>query len=160
MKLVYIRLCCFVVVILCSATLRANEAATLPVIDDLQQFSAIAKQRNVPILIFFSMTDCAFCQIIRDEYLLPMQSRKTESERILIGELLIDAYNYVGDFNGKLVSADNIGMRYMADLSPTLVFVNHKGEELAERIIGFKGRDYYDTTLEHAIKQSIKKNSQ
>jgi thioredoxin-related protein len=137
----------------------ANETAALPVIKNLQQFSEIAEKRDVPILILFSMEDCEWCEIIRSEYLLPMQSRKEDRSRILMGELFIEAHNYVRDFDGKLISADNIGLRYMADLSPTLVFVDAEGNELVKRIIGFKGRDYYDHVLDNAIKQSIKKIS-
>jgi len=149
-----------VLLALFSSFAYANRDASIPVIKDLQQFSKIAEDRNVPILIMFSMDDCTFCKLIRSEYLSPLQNRDEEAKQILIGEISIESYNYVRDFNGQLISADNLGLRYSADLSPTIVFVDAKGNELVERMVGFKGRDYYDLELANAIRQSIKKLSQ
>jgi len=130
------------------------------VINDLQKISQQAKTRNTLIMILFSVEDCEFCEIVREEYLQPMQNNEEDRKRIIIGEISIEDYNTVRDFNGKPVGADILGMRYSADFSPTVVFVNFKGEELVKRIVGFKGHDYYGYALENAIKKSIVKTSQ
>ena len=157
------KVCYFVFVVLvslASSFVYADKDASIPVIKDLQKFSKIAEHRKVPILILFSMEGCAFCKVIRSEYLIPMQNRKEEAKQILIGEISIESYNYVRDFNGKLISADNLGLRYSADVSPTIVFVDAQGNELVKRMVGFKGWDYYDLELSKAIQLSIKKLSQ
>lgn len=138
----------------------ADEPVSVPVINDLQQFSAKARSRNMPMLVLFSIEDCQFCEVIRSEYLTPMLNREDDRQQMLIGEIVIENYNYVRDFSGESFSADNLGMKYSIDFSPTLVFFDAHGNELAERMIGFKGRDYYDLDLDNAIAQSIKKFSQ
>jgi len=147
-------LCLFV------STAHASQNELSIVISDLQKTSQLAKARNVPIMILFSIEDCEFCEIVREEYLQPMQNREEDRSRIIIGEISIEDYNTVRDFNGKSVGADVLGMRYSADFSPTVVFIDFKGKELVKRIVGFKGHDYYGYALNSAINQSIKKLSQ
>jgi thioredoxin-related protein len=137
-----------------SAAYASQDAPTLS-ISDLQQLAKTAKHNNMPILILFSIEGCEFCEFVVSEYLQPMRVIEEDRKRILIGEISIEDYNYVRDFNGQIISADKLGMRYAADFSPTVVFIDAQGNELAERIVGFIGRDYYDLALGKAIQQSI-----
>ena len=138
-------------------TVSAEEEPLVPVIKNLQEFAKAAKKRNVPILILFSMDYCEYCEIVRDDYLQP---RHSFENNILIGEVLNESYNYIHDFDGDLVSAEDIGDRYSADFSPTLVFVDSKGNRLIKHLTGFNGHDFYDHRLDAAIQRSIKKLTQ
>lgn len=122
---------------------------------DLQAVGQEARQRQLPILIMFSREGCPYCDVVREEFLKPMLRSGDYIDRVIILEIHSDGYTPLRDFNGQMISADALAHRYRAGFAPTVVFLNHQGKELAERLIGITTRDFYGGFLDEAIEASL-----
>ncbi len=136
---------------------EADEFEPLPIIRDMRDEAKQAEQRQLPILILFSMRLCEFCAFIRQEYLMPRMKNPDFANKIIFREIQTESYKYLRDFNGEIIGADKMAMRYKADLTPTLVFINSKGEQLVNKIVGITNRSYYEAELDTNIDQAYKK---
>ncbi len=127
---------------------------------DLYQIGAQARERQLPILIMFSMHGCPYCDIVREEFLKPMLISGEYRERVIIREIHSDSFDELRDFDGQAISAEDLAHRYNASLSPTVVFVDHAGNELAPRMVGVTTVDYYGGYLDEAIEASLQRMRQ
>ena len=122
---------------------------------DLQAVSQEARQRQLPILIMFSRQGCPYCDVVREEFLKPMLRSGDYKDRVIMLEIHSDSYAQLRDFNGQMIGAEALAQRYRASFAPTVVFLNHQGKELVERLIGITTRDFYGGFLDEAIDQSL-----
>lgn len=136
---------------------EADELTPLPIIRDLRDEAKLAEQHQIPILILFSMRLCEFCAFIRQEYLIPRMQNPNLADKIVFREIQTESYKYLRDFNGEVIGADKLALRYKADLTPTLVIIDSKGEQLVNNIVGITNRSYYEAELDASIKQAYKK---
>lgn len=137
-------------------------AETLPevqvrLVTDLRADGRLARQRQVPILIMFSMTHCPYCVVVREEFLKPMLRNPDYADRVIIREIHTDDYGTLRDFDGQPVTADELAHRYHASLAPTVVFLDADGRELAKRLVGITTVDYYGGFLDEAIDSSLQR---
>ena len=72
-------------------------------------------------------------------------------------ELLIDKGLNITDFNGQQIEAKAFSDRYGVRLTPTLLFLDAKGHELTQRIVGVSTIEYFSFYLETAIDQAREK---
>ncbi|NNF97311.1 MAG: thioredoxin fold domain-containing protein [Halobacteria archaeon] len=154
LKLIGIALCLFAV--------TAVQAEILPYVKvrevtDLQVVGQEARVRKLPILIMFSIRDCPYCDVVREEFLKPMLRSGDYTDRVIMLELYSDSYARVRDFNGELISAGELIHRYKAGFAPTVVFLDSQGNEQAERLIGITTRDFYGGFLDESIDESLQR---
>lgn len=116
-----------------------------------------AATKRLPILIMFSMKKCPYCELIREDFLKPMLRSGDYTNKVIIREIHSDSYATVRDFNGIDISVEELTHRYGASLSPTLVFLDHKGRELSKKMIGITTVHYYGGYLDDAIDASYKR---
>jgi len=131
-------------------------APSLQTVKDMRQLKQYSAARDVPVLLLFTAEDCVYCEAIRQNYLIPMSQSGKYQNRILIRQLYIDEYSLVRDESGELVGGDRISRHYAVDITPTILFINAQGQEVAERIVGLSGADYFDKTLDTAIQIASK----
>ena len=141
-------------------TVASVQAEVLPYVKvreptDLQAVAQEARQRQLPILIMFSSEGCPYCDVVREEFLKPMLRSGDYTDRVIMLEIHSDSYAPIRDFYGQMISADALAHRYRAGFAPTVVFLNHQGKELAERLIGITTRDFYGGFLDEAIEESL-----
>ncbi|MET0123157.1 MAG: thioredoxin fold domain-containing protein [Candidatus Thiodiazotropha sp. 6PLUC9] len=141
--------------LVCSVNADQNR---FPVADDLYKLGAEAEKRELPILLLISQYHCEYCERIKREVLQPMQTNKDFQNRVLVGELMIDAGEKVVDFQGKQVESAAFSQRYGVFVTPTLLFLDNQGREAAERILGINTLDYLVFYIEDAIEKATKKS--
>lgn len=151
-----------IVAVLCLLTMTAVQAEILPYVKvreatDLQAVGHESRVRKLPILIMFSMRDCQYCDVVREEFLKPMLRSGDYVDRVIMLELYSDSYTQLRDFNGQLISSSELTQRYKAGFAPTVVFLDSQGKELAERLIGITTRDFYGGFLDEAIDESLQR---
>ena len=132
----------------------AGASNQLPKVTNMQQLGQQALQKNLPILILFSMRGCPYCDFIRDDYLIPMLDDPAYMNKIIIREIYTDSFNTIRDFNSNKVEAMDLAQHYQATLAPTLVFIDGKGRQLVEKMVGVTTPDFYGGYLDRAINQS------
>ncbi len=132
----------------------AVEPVSVPRVTDLQALGAEARERNLPILVMFSAEHCPYCMVVREEFLKPMLRSGDYTDRVIIVEIESDETTLT-DFDGRPIAASDLAQRYAATLSPTVVFLDGEGHELAPRLVGITTVDFYGGYLDQAIDTSL-----
>ena len=150
------RLVIFLIIMLAGSTVFAEtiEGPRVPLTTDLQADAEQAQARGVPLLLMFSLDDCPYCMVVREEFLDPMQLSGDYRDKVLMRVIEMDG-DFVTDFDGQRVSADDLAVRYGASVAPTVVLLDHRGQPLVKRLLGISTPDYYGVYLDAAIKQSL-----
>ena len=123
--------------------------------DNLVTTGNLSRQRQVPILLMVSGIDCTFCASLKEEYLEPMLRNTEYEKKVIIREVIIDDGSDLLDFDGKRISGNDVSLRYNANLTPTLLFIDHQGKELAERVVGYTTPEMYGYYLDRSIDQAL-----
>ncbi|MGD8547566.1 MAG: thioredoxin family protein [Thiohalophilus sp.] len=123
--------------------------------EDLYADARQAEDQNLPLLIMFSQDGCSYCSMVREDFLEPMLKSGDYADKVIIRIVKVDDFSEVRDFDGKLRSASTIATRYRASVTPTVIFVDARGYELAERILGISTPALYGGILDDAIDNSL-----
>jgi len=126
-------------------------------VQNLLREGQVAAEKRLPILIMFSMDQCPYCELIREDFLKPMIRSGDYTDKVIIREVHSDSYATLLDFDGAKISSDELASRYGASLSPTVVFLDHKGQQLNKKMIGITTVHYYGGYLDEAIDASYKR---
>jgi thioredoxin-related protein len=137
-----------------SCTIALADAGRLAPLDDLQQLSMLSKQSQLPILLLVSQYHCGFCDRMKKEVLQPMQMDPAYQNRVLIRELSIDPEGMVTSLDGTRQAASEFISQYNVSLTPTLLFLDATGAEVAERIVGINTVDFLPLYIDDAIDQA------
>ena len=123
----------------------------VPVAEDLQQEGREAKSRQLPIMLTFSADDCGYCEMLEEDFLQPMLLSGKYGERVIIRKLILDDGSSVSDFSGRDIEATQLSSHYRVFVTPTILFIDGEGRELAERIVGINTPELFGGYLEACI---------
>ena len=137
------------------AVLRAE--VSVPMVTDLQSEGKLALKQDLPILLTFTSSICSYCDLLEEDFLQPMLLSGDYGDRVLIRKLVIDAGRSITDFNGKPSTADKLSSRYRVFVTPTLLFVDGNGTELAERILGINTPELFGGYLDDCIDTALER---
>lgn len=127
---------------------------------NVKKESLLAKEKNLPLLILFSMKHCPFCKKIKSDFLIPMLISGDYKDKVIIRELDIDINPHIIGFSEKPESSIDF-TRYMGvSLFPTMVFLDYKGNTLAEKIVGLNTPSLFGGRIDDAIDLANKKLQQ
>lgn len=121
------------------------------VVENLQTIAKIAKEKELPILIFFAAEDCEFCERLESDYLGAMSKSPEYKTRVIIRKFMIDGFAQVSDFNGRRIDAEQLTEKFNVTVTPTLIMLNHQGEKLTKKIVGYNRSGFYGAYLDEAI---------
>ncbi len=138
-------------------TARAGAAPPVPLLNDLQAAAREADEREIPILLSFSAHYCGYCDLLEEEFLQPMLISGDYEDKVLIGKILIDDEQRIRDFTGVSTSGPELADRYRIDLTPTLVLLDGRGDELTHRLVGLTTLDFFGGYLDNAIDEALAK---
>ncbi len=126
----------------------------IPVVSDLGQDARIGRNSNAVILLYFSAPDCRYCMRLEDAVLKPMLRSGDYDKQVILRKVDWRSPLVVNGFSGQRVSLQNLTEHYAVKVTPTLVFVDPKGREVAPRILGFQSPDFFWFYLDRRIEQS------
>lgn len=124
---------------------------------DLKADGSEASEKQVPVLMFFSMEHCPFCNEVEEDYLKPILRNSDYDDKVIIRKIKIDDSNNMRDFSGKEIDAGEFSERYNISMVPTLILVNAKGKKTSPSIVGIANKHYYSAELDLAIDASTQK---
>lgn len=110
-----------------------------------------------PLLLEFAAESCAYCELLEEEFLKPMLRNRDYDQRVTMRKLLLDGGTRLIDFDGKPVSAEKLARRYRVRVTPTLLFLDGRGRELTERMVGINTPDFYGGYLDQALETAAGK---
>ncbi|MBP6405700.1 MAG: thioredoxin fold domain-containing protein [Proteobacteria bacterium] len=135
-----------------SLGLAASAAATgawardsaLPVPASLQVAGRDAAQKGEPLVLLVSLPGCPYCELVRRSYLLPMRAEGLHAWQINV----TDHLQPVRDFAGVPSSGAALARQWQATFTPTVLFFDARGNEIAKRLVGVAVPDFYGAYLD------------
>ncbi len=119
--------------------------------NNFQQLSKEMKEKNLGLVLMLHAEHCPYCILMENEILSPMVKSGEYDKKILIRKLQIDEARDVIDFSGKTVEPSDISGRYNAFLTPTLVFLDHQGNERIKQMVGINTVEMFGAYLDIEI---------
>lgn len=141
----------FVSVLLLYDGSTALAGADVPVGEDLRQDGTVATEQQLPILLAFTAIDCSYCEALEAEFLQPMILGGEYEDRVIIRKVILDNGSSLVDFSGRQRAATSLSDSYRVFVTPTLLFVDAHGRELAGRILGFNTPELFGGYLDNCI---------
>lgn len=129
------------------------QSVKLPFTRDLHADGELARAKNLPIMLVFVAEHCGYCSALEADYIKPMIYSGEYEDKIIIRVLDIDNNDMV-DFAGKTQSSMMVANHLGAYLTPTIMFFDADGKEVAEKIIGYGTPSMFGGMLESAIDSS------
>jgi len=120
----------------------------------LQVDAQTVAEKKLPLVVFVSQHGCEFCHLLREKVLHPMIAAGELQDRIILREVSLDDGFSLGDFDGKNVSGREFADRYGAVVTPTLLFLDGQGREVAEKMVGINNVEYYGFYLDKSIESA------
>jgi thioredoxin-related protein len=127
----------------------------VPVGSDLQADARIADSRRLPILLVFTAIDCAYCELLEEEFLEPMLLGGEYEDRVIIRKIVLDNGSRLTDFSGQRRDATALSDAYRVFVTPTLLFVDGDGMELAARMLGINTVELFGGYLDDCIETAL-----
>ncbi|MCG7899444.1 MAG: thioredoxin fold domain-containing protein [Candidatus Thiodiazotropha lotti] len=127
---------------------------------DLHRVADLAARGELPILLIVSQHHCPFCVRLKEEIIFPMRLSGEYQDSVIMVEILLDSTEMIRDLKGNLVDPGKIGETYDVWVTPTLLFLDHTGREVHQRMLGVNTIEMYshylDASLEAAL-EAVKK---
>jgi len=154
MKSLYKRVLCGCVLLwLSTAVVRAE--IVVPVAENLRHIGEQARAGRLPILLSFSAIHCSYCELLEEEFLRPMLLSGEYDDKIIMRKLLLDNGSPITDFTGNTRAATLLSDHYRVHITPTILFVDADGKEVAERIIGINTLELFGGYLDDCIDTAL-----
>jgi hypothetical protein len=109
----------------------------LPTPTSLREAALAAQSKGEPLVMLVSLPGCVWCELLRRNYLGPMRLEGVHAFQITIN----DKKQVVDNFQGQPSHGANIATAHQAKFTPTLMFFNAQGQEIAKRIEGVASVD-------------------
>jgi thioredoxin-related protein len=123
----------------------------VPIARNLHADSQLAHERRLPILLAFSANECSYCELLEEEFLQPMLLSGDYRDKVIIRKLVLDNGSRLTDFSGQRINATRLSGRYRVTVTPTLLFIDENGSELAERMVGINTPELFGGYLDDCI---------
>jgi len=136
---------------------RADRAIEVRELRNLQLDAQRAERERIPILVAFFASWCEWCERVEQEFLRPMLLSGEYRHQVIIRKLETDGSHDLIGLDGQSITPGRLASRYRASLVPTLIFIDHQGNELAERMVGLTTPEMYGGYIDRAIEQSIER---
>lgn len=158
----FIRMLALPLTLLCALGAAGSAAAagargTLPPPFDLHADGTKAAVRGTPIVFLFSLPGCAFCDVVRQNYLAPLLRDLPEAQQPIIREVQINGNGTFIGFNREHASHQALARSYGARFAPTVVMVDGKGNILTAPIVGGDTAGLYGGYLDNAFGEAARK---
>lgn len=143
------------VFIVMSAMSFADEALNFNGVNIAQYKAETAEDRR-PLLLYVSHTTCGFCKRLDRDVMPAVVNTEQYQQAVVLQKLVWDSATPVNWFDNETLSPDEIVIRYKVRATPTLLFLDTSGNEIAKRIEGYQGPDFYWEYMDRSIEQARK----
>ncbi len=119
----------------------------LPTPASLRDAAWQAQRQCAPLVLLVSLPGCPWCELLRRNYLAPMRKEGLPAFQIVVN----DRQRGVVNLQGQPSTGADIASSYRAQLTPTVLFLNAQGAEIAPRIEGVASADLIGAQLDAAL---------
>lgn len=136
--------------------LPSAQAGNLPVVQDFTLDAKESTKKQAPILVLFMSKTCPYCEIVLQDFLLPMQRDREYDKKVILRQIETGSKDKLIDFNGATTSQSAFAKKHKAWGVPTIIFFDSNGRVLTS-IVGLLTVDFYLAYLDNAINESQEK---
>ena len=137
-----------------SQWLRAERPDLTP-LQDARIEAQLAGSKNLPVLLMFSTEGCPYCELLKEEFLIPMLISGDYTDKVIIREVHISEYDQVIDFSGQSLSMDDFSQHYGVTLFPTMVLIDARGNKLVNNIVGITTPSLFGGIIDDNIDKAL-----
>ncbi|MFL0804854.1 MAG: thioredoxin fold domain-containing protein [Agarilytica sp.] len=109
-----------------------------------------------PLVLYISQTGCLICKRLERDVLSKVLKNNDYLAKISLQKTLWDSPSTVTWINNTQTLPDTIAQHYEIAATPTLLFLDNKGNEIAKRIVGYVNDDFYWDYLDKRIEKAQK----
>ena len=124
-----------------------SKNSLLPLPIDLAQVSRAAAQGGQPLVLMVSLPGCPWCELLRRNYLTPLRAQGLPAFEFMVN----DRSNALRDFQGKNTLPAALASQWKVSITPTLLFFNAQGQEIAPRIEGVASADFVGAVIDERL---------
>lgn len=136
--------------LLLSLTVQASDRLTY--FTDFNTLRASHPESRVLVLLF-SQPECGYCDLVRNEFLLPLQQQ--QRPELVIRELKIPGFDDVRNRDNQWVTPAAFAKSYDINFFPSVQMLDLEGEALGDPLVGISSTDFYGYYLDQALEQAL-----
>ena len=122
----------------------------MPIAKDLKTTANQSPQKVV--VLYFTAEYCMCCQALDRDVLGPVMRSGEYAEIANFRRVKhYEPETKLTDFDGSLVSNQELIQRYKVNVTPTLIFLAPNGHEVASPLVGFLTVDFYGAYLDQSL---------
>ncbi len=129
-----------------AAATTSAAPVTLPTTDSLAESLRQALQLKQPLVVMVSLHGCAFCKVVRENYLQPLRASGLQVVQVDMRE-----QRSMVDFDGRATTQDAWIRQQKVKIAPTVLFYGEHGKELASRLTGAYLPDFYGAYFDEQL---------
>ena len=141
-------------VLFCYFTLLLPAQGALTPATNLLMDAKEARQKNIPILLLFSLEDCPYCHFVKKEVITPMSVLKEYQDKVIVRVIEVDDDKTFYDFYHRARHPKKFAFDYNVNFYPTVVIVDYFGNSLIANTIGVINEEFYWYELDIKIDKS------
>jgi thioredoxin-related protein len=97
-----------------------------------------------------SLPGCPWCELLRRNYLTPLRAEGLPAFEFMVG----DRSSAMRDFQGKSTLPAALASQWKVSITPTVLFFNAQGQEIAPRIEGVASADFIGAVIDERLASS------
>ena len=136
-----------------------NAASVLPKLENFSVDSQLAKEKNLAIVVLVEQTGCQYCEIVSEEFLYPFHKFGLYKDKAIFRRISLDRGETITDLDRIKLSTETFCEKYGANFTPTVLFLDDKGNSLTQKILGMSSQDFYGYKLEKSIEKAYQQMS-
>lgn len=137
--------------------IKAGELGAFQELQNLQTLGAQSRQSGLPIVLMFGAEWCEFCQVLTAAVFSPMaMSGDYEGKVAYLRHVGVDEPERIRGFEGEWLKKSQWAYQLDADLTPTTLFLDGHGREVAQRIVGISTLEMYAGLIHDRLNQAYK----
>ena len=147
----------FCILSLAAAALSLTAQATgLTVVKDFRIEARESQKKQVPILVLFMSETCPYCEIVLQDFLLPIQRDPDFKNKVILRQIESGSRDTLIDFDGTSTTYNSFARKHKVWGVPNVMLFDSHGHVLTS-IVGLLTVDFYYAYLVNAIDESIEK---
>lgn len=133
----------------------AAQAGTIHHLKELGDMQALGKKSDdtdLPIMLLFGAEWCEYCELLVEQVFDPMVLGGLYDGKVVhMRHVGVDQDKPIKDWNGNLIKKDKFAYNLDADLTPTVLFLDGSGNEIAPRIVGIQEVTMYTNVIHRSL---------